>query len=146
MTRDHRSFSFPRRYVRAAALVAAMSSAACAGAPSEEKTESPEAGAAELRLGVVAGGFIITVNATALTEQQIQLPGVTGSFDSKTPQPVSVLPGAYPLYTAGGGYVTDAHGGASTVIVKGDGTIVIIGIVLIGATLVSNLFRRDVDG
>jgi rhamnose transport system permease protein len=30
--------------------------------------------------------------------------------------------------------------------VKGDGTIVIIGIVLIGATLISNLFRRDVDG
>jgi rhamnose transport system permease protein len=30
--------------------------------------------------------------------------------------------------------------------VKGDGTIVIIGVVLIGATLISNLFRRDVDG
>jgi rhamnose transport system permease protein len=30
--------------------------------------------------------------------------------------------------------------------VKGDGTIVIIGIVLIGAILISNLFRRDVDG
>jgi rhamnose transport system permease protein len=30
--------------------------------------------------------------------------------------------------------------------IKGDGTIVIIGVVLIGATLISNLFRRDVDG
>ena len=30
--------------------------------------------------------------------------------------------------------------------VKGDGTIVIIGIVLIATILISNLFRRDVDG
>ena len=30
--------------------------------------------------------------------------------------------------------------------VKGDGTIVIIGVVLIATILISNLFRRDVDG
>jgi len=36
--------------------------------------------------------------------------------------------------------------GLSLAGVKGDGTIVVIGLVLIGAILVSNLFGRDGDG
>ena len=64
----------------------------------------------------------ITLDATPLTEQQMQLPGVTPSFDSKVVQHLSLLPGAYSVYT-GGGYVVAPDGSLAAFTVKSDGTI-----------------------
>jgi hypothetical protein len=67
-------------------------------------------------------GFPLTVDATPLTEQQMQLPGLTPNFDSKTVQNLFVAPGTYSMYTAAAGYITAANGSASTLTVNDDGT------------------------
>ncbi len=64
----------------------------------------------------------ITIDATPLAEQQIQIVGVTPSFDSKTIYRISVPPGGYALLT-GGGYVLGPDGGTASIVVKNDGTL-----------------------
>jgi phenolic acid decarboxylase len=71
---------------------------------------------------LTVNGLAVTVDATPLSEQQMQLVGVT-SFDSKTVQHVTVTPGSYDIYTAGGGYVFGPNGNVRTVVVKNDGTV-----------------------
>jgi hypothetical protein len=70
---------------------------------------------------LVINGFSLTVDAHLLNEQQMQVPGVA-SFDSLTPKPLTVAPGDYSVYTAGG-YIVGPSGNLDTVNVKYDGTI-----------------------
>jgi hypothetical protein len=70
---------------------------------------------------LTVNGFPLTVDATSLTAQQVQVPGVV-AWDSSTPKPLGLGPGSYSFYTAGG-YVLGASGSASTLSVKNDGTV-----------------------
>jgi hypothetical protein len=72
---------------------------------------------------LVVTAFPIRFDATALPEQQIQLPGILPSFDSKIVKQLYLAAGGYMVYSDVTGYITGPGGTLYTVAVTSAGLI-----------------------